>query len=61
MERTPSAWPDRWVKFHENSLADLIAIPASKTKDVHEAVLAHTGPVSASMIDGRWTILPATL
>jgi cytosine/adenosine deaminase-related metal-dependent hydrolase len=48
-------------ELSENSLADLIAIPDSKTKDVHEAVLAHTGPVSAGMIDGRWTIPPATL
>jgi cytosine/adenosine deaminase-related metal-dependent hydrolase len=48
-------------ELSENSLADLIAIPGSKTKDVHEAVLAHTGPVSAGMIDGRWTIPPATL
>ena len=48
-------------ELSENSLADLIAIPGSGTKDVHEAVLAHTGPVSASMIDGRWTIPPATL
>jgi cytosine/adenosine deaminase-related metal-dependent hydrolase len=48
-------------ELSENSLADLIAIPDSRTKDVHEAVLAHTGPVSAGMIDGRWTIPPATL
>ena len=48
-------------ELSENSLADLIAIPGSKTKNVHEAVLAHTGPVSASMIDGRWAIPPATL
>ena len=48
-------------ELSENSFADLIAIPDSKTKDVHEAVLAHAGPVSAGMIDGRWTIPPAAL
>jgi aminodeoxyfutalosine deaminase len=48
-------------EFLENSFADLIAIPASKNKDVHETVLAHTGSVSAGMIDGHWTIPPGTL
>jgi cytosine/adenosine deaminase-related metal-dependent hydrolase len=39
--------------------ADLIAIPgASKNEDIYETVLAHAGPVSASMIDGRWAIPP---
>ncbi len=39
--------------------ADLIAIPAAgNNEDIHETVLAHTGPVSASMIDGRWVIPP---
>jgi len=48
-------------ELSENAFADLIAIPASRINDTHEAVLAHTGPVSASMIDGRWAILPQTL
>ena len=49
-------------ELSENALADMIAIPASAKKGaVHEAVLAHTGPVSASMIDGRWAIPPQTL
>lgn len=44
-----------------NSLADLIVIPdPAKSTDAHEAILAHTGNVSASMIDGRWAIPPAT-
>jgi cytosine/adenosine deaminase-related metal-dependent hydrolase len=39
--------------------ADLIAIPAAgNSEDIYETVLAHTGPVSASMIDGRWMIPP---
>lgn len=42
----------------ENSLADLIALPADKKDDVYETVLAHAGTVSASMIDGRWVIPP---
>ena len=43
----------------KNSFADLIAIPCpEKLKDVHAAVLAHTGNVAASMIEGRWVIPP---
>ena len=41
--------------------ADLIAIPFNgKKTQVMAAVLAHTGPVCASMIEGRWAIPPAT-
>jgi aminodeoxyfutalosine deaminase len=43
----------------KNAAADLIAIPAvGNSTDAHEAVLAHTGNVSASMIDGRWAVPP---
>ena len=46
-------------ELSENALADLIAIPAgTKTGDACEAVLAHAGTVSASMIDGDWVIPP---
>jgi cytosine/adenosine deaminase-related metal-dependent hydrolase len=46
-------------ELSENALADLIAIPASvKTSETCEAVLAHAGPVCASMIDGDWAIPP---
>jgi cytosine/adenosine deaminase-related metal-dependent hydrolase len=46
-------------ELSENALADLIAIPASaKPSEACEAVLAHDGPVSASMIDGDWVIPP---
>jgi aminodeoxyfutalosine deaminase len=38
--------------------ADLIAIPAGSEIDAYKAVLAHTGPVRASMIEGRWAIPP---
>jgi cytosine/adenosine deaminase-related metal-dependent hydrolase len=39
--------------------ADLIALPCpTKLKDLYEAVLAHTGNVTASMIDGRWAVPP---
>jgi cytosine/adenosine deaminase-related metal-dependent hydrolase len=49
-------------ELSENALADLIAIPASaKTSDACEAVLGHTGDVSASMIDGQWVIPPQSL
>jgi len=43
----------------KNSMADLIALPCpEKLKDIHEAVLAHTGNVSASLIEGRWAVPP---
>jgi cytosine/adenosine deaminase-related metal-dependent hydrolase len=45
-------------ELSENAAADLIAIPAEAKSDAYEAVLAHTGPVSASMIEGRWAIPP---
>ncbi len=46
-------------ELSENALADLIAIPAAaKTSAACEAVLAHDGPVNASMIDGNWVIPP---
>ena len=46
-------------ELSENARADLIAIPVgAKTSDACEAVLAHEGPVSASMIDGDWVIPP---
>lgn len=37
--------------------ADLVVIP-SHGGDPLEAILNHTGPVTASMIDGRWAITP---
>jgi aminodeoxyfutalosine deaminase len=43
----------------QNALADLIVIPArTQAKAVYDDVLAHAGPVSASMIDGRWVVPP---
>jgi cytosine/adenosine deaminase-related metal-dependent hydrolase len=46
-------------ELSENASADLIAIPFDeKITDASEAILAHTGNVSASMIDGRWAIPP---
>lgn len=46
-------------ELSKNAAADLIAIPAgTKSADVYETVLAHTGNVKASMIDGRWAIPP---
>ena len=46
-------------ELSKNSFADLIALPfAGKVSRAHEAVLAHSGNVSASMIEGRWAIPP---
>jgi cytosine/adenosine deaminase-related metal-dependent hydrolase len=43
----------------KNAFADLIAVPfAGKVSRTHEALLAHTGNVATSMIDGRWAIPP---
>lgn len=40
-------------------MADLIAIPVRGNPDkLYETVLAHTGNVTASMIEGRWAIPP---
>jgi len=42
-----------------NAGADLIAIPfAGKPADIYEAVLAHSGNVTASLIEGRWAVPP---
>lgn len=38
--------------------ADLIALPATSGESPMESVLKHHGPVSASMIGGRWAISP---
>jgi len=46
-------------ELSKNISADLIAIPFDgKTADDCEAVLTHSGNVSASIIDGRWAIPP---
>ena len=46
-------------ELSKNSFADLIALPyAGKFSRADEALLAHTGNVSASMIEGRWAIPP---
>lgn len=45
-------------ELRPGALADLIAVPLSGEMKGTEAVLAHKGPVLASMIDGRWVIPP---
>jgi aminodeoxyfutalosine deaminase len=46
-------------ELSKNAAADLIAVPFSgKIPGIYEAVLAHTGNVNASMIDGRWAVPP---
>jgi aminodeoxyfutalosine deaminase len=46
-------------EISKNASADLICVPFDgKITDACEAVLAHTGNVSASMIDGRWAVPP---
>ena len=41
-----------------NAQADIIAIPATGKAELWESVIAHSGPVKASLIDGRWAIPP---
>ena len=49
-------------ELREGSRADLIALPHDGERDeLVEAVLAHTGPVLASMIGGRWVFRPPPL
>ncbi len=44
-----------------HAVADLIAIPfTGKLTNIYEAVLAHTGNVTASLIEGRWAIPPVS-
>jgi cytosine/adenosine deaminase-related metal-dependent hydrolase len=44
----------------DNAYADLVAIPCgSRTRNIYDHVLQHTGNVSASMIGGHWAINPA--
>ncbi len=46
-------------ELRRNAWADLIALPfTGKLAGSYEAVLAHTGPITAGMIDGDWTIPP---
>jgi imidazolonepropionase-like amidohydrolase len=41
------------------ALADLIAVPyAGDAAQAAEAVVHHRGPVSASLIDGKWAVAP---
>jgi cytosine/adenosine deaminase-related metal-dependent hydrolase len=48
-------------ELSKNAFADLIAIPAGgKITEAYDSVLAHTGNVTASMIDGRWVIPPGS-
>jgi cytosine/adenosine deaminase-related metal-dependent hydrolase len=50
---------DKLGELSPGALADLIAIPFSgKISRVQESVLAHTGNVIASLIEGRWAITP---
>ncbi|HVM48194.1 MAG TPA: amidohydrolase family protein [Candidatus Acidoferrum sp.] len=48
-------------ELRAGAYADLVALPfAGKRSDAHEAILHHAGDVSASLIDGRWAVEPAT-
>ncbi len=49
----------RTGELSRGAFADVIAVPfTGKASHVYAAVVAHEGPVSASMIDGEWALLP---
>jgi cytosine/adenosine deaminase-related metal-dependent hydrolase len=46
-------------RISEGALADLIAIPFSGSfREASASVIAHTGPVLGTMIDGKWVVEP---
>lgn len=46
-------------EISKNAFPDLITLPfGGKFSRAHEAVIAHTGNVNSSMIEGRWVIPP---
>jgi len=46
-------------ELSQGAFADLVALPfRGKTEDIYDALMQHTGDVTASMIDGRWVIAP---
>jgi cytosine/adenosine deaminase-related metal-dependent hydrolase len=48
-------WEKQAGGLFEHGLADMIAIPfQGKSEEAWPAAVHHTGPVSASMIDGKW-------
>ena len=52
----------RFGELTKGAFADLIALPfTGKASSAYEAVLAHQGPVAASMIGGRWALAPGAV
>ena len=47
----------RLGQLASGSLADIIAVP-SRDRDVFEGTLNHHGPVTASMVNGKWALPP---
>lgn len=48
-------------EISEGAFADLVALPFVPGHDVYERILAHEGPVLASMIAGQWALPPSNL
>lgn len=47
-------------EISQRALADLIALPfTGRAAQIYEAILAHIGPVHASLVGGRWALPPA--
>jgi aminodeoxyfutalosine deaminase len=52
-------WEKRVGALFERGLADIISIPfQGKMKETWSAIVHHSGPVQASMIDGKWVVGP---
>ena len=46
-------------ELRTDALADMVVIPfTGKRKQGYSAMVAHQGPVHASMLNGRWAIRP---
>lgn len=49
----------RLGELRPGARADLVAVPArARAARIHEALLHHSGPVPAVLIDGRWAVAP---
>ena len=48
-------------EISQGALADLVCVPhAGSATRIYDALLQHKGPVTGSMIEGKWVIEPGT-
>ncbi len=52
-------WPGRFGELSPGATADLCVVPfAAMTSQAYPAIVQHTGPVTSTMLDGRWVFGP---